>query len=284
MSTWRPAHTAFLAVCGICEIALLVFDRTSAYTALGAFAYGLILWLITRACIRLDEAAEETVLKTMARGWRLACRVVVVLATFAVLLFGHDWVWNSPVNAFLQRAFAGVHLGNGDSAIPNFLTYALIPGALLFLLGAKPLELGLIAWRKGAWSALLGALVLPAIFIGLWFSKGHGSTGLLLTYLAHNFLSNGFSEEFLMRGMTLSHLRAFVPKEWAVVGQAILFGLFHMAPLGRHDVNWFLEAAADIAMNAPIGFFLALIALRARSVLLPALIHTSLDTIIDVMR
>jgi membrane protease YdiL (CAAX protease family) len=284
MSSWRPAHTAFLSICGVCEIALFVYDRTSAYIALGAFAYGLILWLIARACIQTDEASEESVLKTTARGWRLACRVLVVLATFAFLLFGHDWFWNSPANAVLQRFFAPASLGNGDSAIPNFLTYALIPGALLFLLGAKPIELGLTSWRKGAWSALLGALVLPAIFIGLWFSKGHGSAGLLLTYLAHNFLSNGFSEEFLMRAMTLSHLRAFVPKEWAVVIQAILFGLFHLAPLGRRDVNWFLETAADIAMNAPVGFFLALIALRARSVLLPGLIHTSLDTIIDVTR
>ena len=284
MSSWRPAHTVFLAICSVCEIALFVFDRASAYTALGAFSYGLILWLIARACIPLDEASEESTLKTAARGWRLACRVLVVLATFAFLLFGHDWFWNSPVNAFLQRAFAGVHLGNGDSGIPNFITYALVPGTLLFLLGAKPIELGLTAWRKGAWSALIGALVLPAIFVGLWFSKDHGSVGLLLTYLAHNFLSNGFSEEFLMRGITLSHLRAFVPKEWAVVGQAILFGLFHMAPLGRHGVNWFLEGAADVAMNAPIGFFLALIALRARSILLPGLIHTSLDTIVDVMR
>jgi membrane protease YdiL (CAAX protease family) len=284
MSTWRPAHTVFLAICGVCEIALFVFDRTDAYTALGAFAYGLILWLIARACIPLDGESEETTLKTTARGWRLACRVLVVLATFAVLLFGHDWVWNSPVNAFLQRVFARVGLGNGDSAFPNSLIYVLIPGSLVFLLGAKPAELGLTVWRRGAWSALLGALVLPAIFVGLWFSKDHGTSVLLLIYLAHNFLSNGFSEEFLMRGLTLSHLRAFVPKEWAVVVQAILFGLFHMAPLGRHGVNWFLEGAADVAMNAPVGFFLALIALRARSVLLPGLIHTSLDTIIDVMR
>jgi membrane protease YdiL (CAAX protease family) len=39
-----------------------------------------------------------------------------------------------------------------------------------------------------------------------------------------------------------------------------------------------MEIAGDVAMNAPIGFFLALIALRARSVLLPGLIHTTLDS------
>jgi len=283
MNGWRPAHALFLCVCGACELVLLVFDRTSAYIAIGAFAYGLILWTITRACISLDEASEETVLKTTAKGWRLALRVLVVAVTLSFVVFGRQWFWSSSANLALQHLSVRIGLGNGDSALPNLLLDVLIPGALLFLLGAKPIELGLTSWRKGAWYALLGALVLPIVVIAIWFGKGHGAIGLLLVFLVHNLLSNGFSEEFLMRGMTLSHLRAFIPKEWAVVVQAILFGLFHLAPLGRHDVNWLTEVAGDIAMNAPIGFFLALIALRARSVLLPGLIHTTLDTINNVM-
>jgi len=100
--------------------------------------------------------------------------------------------------------------------------------------------------------------------------------------LLRNFLSNGFSEEFLMRSMMLSHLRAFVSKDWAVVGQAILFGLFHLDLFTKVD-SWALEIARVIAMNAPMGFFLALIALRARSVVLPGLIHTTLDTMISMI-
>ncbi len=278
MNDWRPAHSVFLALCGVSEVVLLVFDRTSAYVGLGACAYGLILWLIARACIPLDERSEETVLTTTAKGWRLTLRAIVVVATLGLVFFGRRWLWASAANHALQHLSVRVGLGNGDTALPNVLLYVLIPGALLFLLGTKPIELGLTSWRKGASYALLGALVLPVIFATIWFAKGHGSLGLLGLWLTHNFLSNGFSEEFLMRGMTLSHLRAFVSKDWAVVVQALLFGLLHLDIFGPHDVNWLLETAAVVAMNAPIGYFLALIALRARSVVLPGLIHTTLDT------
>lgn len=60
------AYLAFFIICLICEAMLFIFDRTYAYTALGAFAYGVILWLIARACIRDDAAAEEAALKPRA--------------------------------------------------------------------------------------------------------------------------------------------------------------------------------------------------------------------------
>ena len=284
MRSWRPAHIVFASICGVCEIAVLIFDRTSGYIGLGAFAYGLVLWLIARACIRPDEASEDSAIKTTATGWRLALRVVVVAATLGfVFFFERQWFWNSSANEALQRFSAWIHLGAGNTALPNAIFYVLIPGTLLFLLGAKPIELGLTAWRKGAWYALLGASVLPVVCIVIWFSKGHGAAGVLALMLVHNFLSNGFSEEFLMRGITMSHLRAFLPKDWALAGQALLFGLFHLGGFGDHVTNWFVETSAVIAMNAPIGFFLGLIALRARSVLLPGLIHTTLDTMNNVL-
>jgi membrane protease YdiL (CAAX protease family) len=152
-----------------------------------------------------------------------------------------------------------------------------VPGALLFLLGAKAAELGLTRWRKGTGFALLGAAVLPAIFAVAWFSRGHGTVALLVYFLAHNLLSNGLSEEFLTRGMVFSHLRAFIPKEWAIVTQAVLFGLLHINPF-QHPDNWWLECARNVLSNAPMGFFLCLIALRMRSIVGAGLVHASLDT------
>jgi membrane protease YdiL (CAAX protease family) len=272
----------FAGVCIFCEAVLLLFDRNSAYIGLGAFAYGLILWLIARACIQLDLQSEERVLKTTVKGWRLLCRVLVVAGILLFIVFGRQWFWSSPMNAAIQRVSKALYLGYGDSALPNAIFQVIVPGILLALLGAKPVELGLCAWRKGSTYALLGALVLPCIIAILWFAKGHGTADLLLAFLVHNFLSNGFSEEFLMRGMVLSHLRAFMSKDWAVVVQAILFGLFHVDLFGKAD-SLGLEVARDIAMNAPTGFFLALIALRARSVVLPGLIHTTLDTMNNLL-
>jgi membrane protease YdiL (CAAX protease family) len=259
------AYLVFFATCLVCEAILFIFDRTYAYIALGAFAYGLILWLVARACIRYDAAAEDVALKAQATGVRLYARIAVVVAS---LLF------------VVMRANAGVFLTwRGDSAFPNFISEALIPGLLLFAFGAKPIELGLRAWAKGSWYTLLGALVLPAIMLAIWFAKGHASVGLLVFMLARNFLSNGISEEFLMRGMTMSHLRTFFSTDWAVALQALLFGALHFETGG----NALPTLAEVIALNAPMGFFLGLIALRARSVVLTGLIHTTLDTLKDIV-
>jgi hypothetical protein len=127
---------------------LFVFDRPSSYLGLGAVAYGGALWLITRFCIRLDVESEEGALK----------------ATFVLVIPGRQLLWHSSILAAIQRFSAPVHLGH-DSAVPNFVVYALVPGLLLFALGAKPIELGLMPWRKGGSLALLGAPVLPAQFL-----------------------------------------------------------------------------------------------------------------------
>ncbi|HTZ53726.1 MAG TPA: CPBP family intramembrane glutamic endopeptidase [Candidatus Acidoferrum sp.] len=255
----------FFLVCLFSEAILFVYNRADAYAALGAFAYGLVLWLITRACIRSSPAAEESTLKAQATGLRLYARIAVVVAS---LLF------------VALRANTGFFLvWRGDTAFTAFISEALIPGLLLFALGAKPIELGLGKWAKGSWFALLGALVFPTIMAALWFTKGHASVGLLIFMLARNFLGPGISEEFLMRGMTMSHLRAFFSNGWAVAVQALLFGVLHFQTGG----NALLTLADVIALNAPMGFFLGLIALRARSVVLTGLIHTTLDTLKDIV-
>ncbi|MFY9719437.1 MAG: CPBP family intramembrane glutamic endopeptidase [Candidatus Cybelea sp.] len=271
----------FWGLCIVCEAVLLVYDRQSAYLGYGAFAYGAVLWIITRSCIRLDVQSEQRALKAAATGWRLWARVAVVATTLALVIPGRQLLWHSSAVAAIQRFSAPVHLG-ADSAIPNFVFYALVPGLLLLALGAKPIELGLTAWRKGGTLALLGALVLPAIFTVIWFAKADGSVALLLFFFVRNLLSNGFSEEFLMRGMLFSHLRAFMSKEWGLVTQAFLFGLFHFEAGERP--GWGLEAAAVIAMNAPIGYFLGLMALRARSVVFTGLIHATLDMMGEMTR
>lgn len=277
-----------LAICIMSEAVLFVYDRTSAYIGLEAFAYSLLLWLITRSCIKCDAASEDVVLKTRVGGWRLYARLAVVTATLLFVAYETSWgaslVWNSGEESAVQHVSAAIGLGYGDTALPNFIVYILIPGVLLFALGAKPIELGLVAWRKGSWFALLGACIFPLILIVIWFSRGHATVGLLLFMLVRNFLSNGFSEEFLVLGMAMSHLRTFFTKERALALQALLFGLLHLGgTVGDEHGNLIMALANVIALNAPTGFFLGLIALRARSIMLPGLIHTTLDTMRDIV-
>ncbi len=276
--------TAFFALCLTSEAILFVYDRTSAYIGLEAFSYGLILWLIVRSCIKRNGESEATALRTRSSGTRLYLRTAVVVATLLFVAYQTSWgeqlILRSHAEALVQRLSSAVGLGYGDSALPNFIVFVLIPGTLLFALGTKPIELGLTAWRKGSWYALMGAFILPAIFAGFWFARGHATIGLLILILVRNLLSNGFSEEFLMRGMTMSHLRAYFSKDWALVLQATLFGLLHF---GQPQGNWVVALAYVIALNAPMGFFLGLIALRSSSVVLPGLIHMTLDTLKDLV-
>jgi membrane protease YdiL (CAAX protease family) len=278
----RSALTTFVALCAICEIALLVFDRKMGYLAAGAAAYNGLLWLATAKTIRVDIGAEERTLKTFATGGRLAARVFVVALICAIVVFGRERLWFSPWNAAIQHVWSSFGLGIGDSAPFNFLLLAVVPGALLFALGATRAELGLTRWRAGSVRVLLWALVLPTIFATMWFAHGRGSVPLLLVLLLHNLLSNGFSEEFFVRGMVFSHLRAFVSKEWALALQAVAFGLMHVDPSVRPD-NWYLEVARNIVLNAPTGYFWGLIALRSRGVFLTSAIHALGDASISFL-
>lgn len=127
--SWKRSDTAFAMVCGTAEAVLLIFDRPSAYIALGAFVYGWLLWRATAAFIPIDLTSEETSLKTMAQGKRLAIQLIVVAATLVVVFFhARAWFWDSATNAVIQQFSSKIGLGYGSSALPNFLLYVLIPG------------------------------------------------------------------------------------------------------------------------------------------------------------
>jgi membrane protease YdiL (CAAX protease family) len=188
-----------------------------------------------------------------------------------------------PVLTPLMHWWSGLHPLFGATAIPNFVLYALIPGLLVLALGAKPRELGLTLPRAGTLRASLAALILPLIFCGWALFGGKLGFGALGFVLVRNFLSSGFSEEFEMRGLALSHLRAFLPAEWAVFAQAMLFALFHVAS-SLDEPGALLLPAYLIATSAIQGYILGLIALRTRSLFLPVLIHTSLGMMKEALK
>lgn len=110
------------------------------------------------------------------------------------------------------------------------------------------------------------------------FAQGHLTLPALALYLVHNVLSNGFSEEFISRGLIMAHLRAFMRTDWALLAQALAFALFHLAT-SLHDEPTALGIVANIiALNVPMGVVFGMLALRTRSLALPAALHTVLDT------
>jgi membrane protease YdiL (CAAX protease family) len=74
--------------------------------------------------------------------------------------------------------------------------------------------------------------------------------------------------------MMLSHLRAFLKADWALLVQAVLFALMHFQPTGAEEQAAPLRSLAeDVALNMPLGLAFGYLALRSRSLALPTLLH-----------
>jgi len=273
-------HILFAVLWIAAEVVLLFQDRAMAWVALGFFAFLLILWLITRRLVHEPTSTVSDVLKAAGTRKRLFVRAVIVAAVLLLIFiygFTNSKVLTVPVFDSAYRGIARLapQLGSG---LPNFVLYVLIPGLLVVALGARRRELGLTRPAKGTY---LATLVGGGLFLLSWvwrILQRRMAIPMLGLFLLHNFLSNGFSEEFLTKGLVLSHLRAFMRNDWALVVQAMIFAFLHFGS-SLHDERTMVGVVANvIALNAPMGYFLGLMAVRTRSLFLPAAVHLIFDT------
>jgi membrane protease YdiL (CAAX protease family) len=269
--TLWSASVAYFAAC----------ERNTFYFALVVAAYALYLAAIGRWLLPKTVPLEaEIVLR--AAGPRLTARWAVIVGAVAlVALNGAAYAGiasgiSVPVLTPMVRRLLAVLLwpGVGGFELLNFATYALIPGLLLAALGARLRDFGLCS---PAWKTLPGTVLclIPSLcFVGWGMASGK-LTPLGVFYLVvHNFLSNGFSEEFQCRGMVLSHLRAIIPTGWAIVMQAFVFSLLHFHPNGAEERADVLSSmAGDIVLNLPVALAFGYLALRSRSLALPTALH-----------
>ena len=279
---------AFLTAAGLWLASLaelaVVRDWTFLSIAIGFAVFLLLAWFATTRLVREPGPVPPDVLRAVGSRRRVVARAAVV-AVFAALIFIHSFAFNGihvlpAVDwAYRHTYLLAPPLGTG---LPNFVLYALLPGALVIALGARLREIGLGRPARGT---LLAIAACTGLFVVSWvfrFAQGHLTLSALALYLAHNALSNGFSEEFSARGLILSHLRAFMRTDWALLVQALCFALFHLAS-SVHDEPTTLGVFANIiALNMPMGIVFGMMALRTRSIALPATLHTVLDTLRNV--
>jgi membrane protease YdiL (CAAX protease family) len=277
---------ATLIVWAVGEALMVLFDRGNAWIGVVFAAYALLMWICVARIVPLDEPAEERVLRAEATGIRRWLRVGVVVGAMGFVCAVMFWYSGALHIPWLTRAndalVTALPRGIGSGYL-NFIMLALIPGALLFALGARPRELGLTPTAKRTWLAAIPCLALPvaAMAFALW--KGHLTAGPLAVLIVHNLLSNGFSEEFFSRGIIFSELRSFVRSDWALFGQAMLFSLYHYGATPEEHGNILMTLANVVSENALLALVFGLIALRTRSLLLPTIIHTSIDTMIHCL-
>ncbi len=272
----------------LAELVMLVWNPSRSWVGPAMLGYMLLLWVVVATIVREDKAAEQSTLVASATGVRLLLRYGIVLATIVAVFMVYS-VWyagdvRSPWLAGILRGYDAVFGTTFGQPLFNFTLYAGLPGTLLLALGTRRQELGLTRSAPHTWRAALPCLALPAMFVAVALYRGTLSAGFLATLVVRNFFSNGFSEEFLIHGMALSHLRACLRTPWALVAQALVFSLLHYGAAGRQEHgNAIMIVAQVIAENFPTAFAMGLIALRTRSLALPTMLRISFDMMGNVV-
>ena len=178
--------------------------------------------------------------------------------------------------------FSGQTFGN-DNYISNPVQYFVIPVIVLLLLGAKLPDLGFGRGYRVLRVTLIWCIVPVLAIIYLLFS------GALLSWVGQmlfsNSLNNGFFEEFLFRGALQTRLRRLMSPAWALVLQAVLFGVWHVGlGYGNYgEPGGVISAlASTIAFQAVLGLAFGYIFERSRNLFAPSVFHVLYNTMFSL--
>lgn len=138
--------------------------------------------------------------------------------------------------------------------------------------------LGLAAWAKGSSRVAVAWIGLALLYVVIDSLTGKTRVQNTLGLIVRNIFQNGFSEEFLFRGALLSRLRTFVRLEWALLGQALVFGAWHYgADIRSAGGNVLVAIAFMITVQSVFGYALGFLAVRTRSIAITATFHALAD-------
>lgn len=170
-------------------------------------------------------------------------------------------------------------VGGPGNAVANPVQYVVIPFALLLLLGARPRDVGLgrgrHVWRVcGLW------LILPVAVWAVLFVMGVTSPVMIGRRLLSNALQNGFFEEFLFRGVLQTRLNLLMPGGWALVVQALLFGLWHLGANTRMmDGNLWAGLALGVISQGVAGIAYGIVFRRTGNLAAPSVAHVAMNAL-----
>lgn len=167
-------------------------------------------------------------------------------------------------------------------AVSNPVLYVAIPLVLLLWRGARPGELGLRrgigTWRAAAVWCALPVVVLVGQMLGGRPVLGAGGLAVALLLAT---AQNGPMEEFLFRGALQTRLRLLAGPGWALVGQALVFGVWHLG-LGYsnfgHPGGLVSALASTIVYQSVLGLAFGVLAERTGSLIAPSLFHVLYNT------
>jgi len=186
-------------------------------------------------------------------------------------------IWSPIIRAFSrlgEQVFSNDIVVNPSLAMANPAKYFLLPLPLLLLLGAHFRELGFCRGHRTLSVAALWCFVPAGVLAYLPAFGRLSCVGLARRLLSH-LLINGFGEEFLMRGALQTRLKALLGAQWAIVIQALTFGIWHFAAnCGSLGITGVAAVAAFcIVRSATFGLAYGIIFQRTRSLAACTAIH-----------
>ncbi len=168
----------------------------------------------------------------------------------------------------------------GCALTPRVEEHLLRHGALVF---PRLPDLGFGRGHRLLRVTLIWCIVPVLAIIYLLFS------GALLSWvgqmLLSNSLNNGFFEEFLFRGALQTRLRRLMSPAWALVLQAVLFGVWHVGlGYGNYgEPGGVISAlASTIAFQAVLGLAFGYIFERSRNLFAPSVFHVLYNTMFSL--
>lgn len=246
--------------------------------ATAAFLFwGVHTWL----SVRVTGTPPAIGTPVSANRWQMWRQIAVILL-FAAIANQPLPLWDDLV-AWLrtlgEQTLPAIWVGGPGNAVANPVQYFVLPLLALWLLGARPRELGL-QWGQGAWRVCAVWLLLPVVAFGVLLALGQLTAQTLARRLIGNALQNGFFEEFLFRGALQSRLAKVLSPAWTLVTQALFFGLWHLdANLGMFGGDWLGAVAWCIVSQAMIGLLFGLLFQRTRSLIAPSVAHVITNTV-----
>ena len=283
----------FAGVWVLSALALAATGNAAQLPIRAVFFAGLLLFCALTVLITApDPTTSAAVPAERPRLWlQLAITLAVILITGYTALAFHQLIPRSaaqiPLWSALMRSAAAFGerwlpvelVGSPANAITNPLAYFVLPLAALLLAGARPAQLGLAPGQRSGRAILLWA----SIPLGMWLVAlltGQLTLGRLGRRMLSNALQNGFFEEFLFRGALQTRLRALWRADWALVLQALVFGLWHLGADTRLMGGDFAAGLAmTILIQASMGIAFGLLLQRTRSLLAPSAVHIVINSL-----
>jgi len=251
---------------GLYSVALAVLfthhHRADAYRTLEYSIMFVGLAIMTRAATPNEPVTPK-------RGKRFALQLTAISLSIFVTVVLHAYLdgRGGPLWARVASKYG----------VWQFAIEACVTFAVLRLCKLSAADLLVRTWAHR--SRIAAVWILTAIgFLTYDVATGTIGAGEAIRDVSRNVFANGASEEFLFRGALLSRIRLTIGDRWALLVQALVFGIWHFpTDLRVANGDVLVASCLVVTVQAVFGYALGYLALRTNTIAIGAAFHAVAD-------